>query len=587
MYYYYTMMDKMKNRQILHNYNQIKLFVSSRVTNNDSISEFYQNELIETIMSHPLVIKLIKNDKADAEKHELKILTAISESQNWLKSLNYNFKELSLDSFQENYGYELAEPEVIEAEEQIEITLSDLSSFKLTEHNKNYLEQLCHELNPTQRNYILTNLGRNNEEINQRIELIKKLFPTVPKTIPDFADSLELNDDSIIELYKHILIGSINKFPPLFLQSKAEHKIALLLSYLREQVLEIDSNHFFSNYSIDDLYSYKLANCARYVNYSWNRIIQIVEPEKYLPWQIGKVSEGYWESFDNRTLAIKWLIEEYFNIKPKQIWQIVANKTLSRESFGKLGLSYLYNTYYNSLLKCIKEAYPDLEYWEIGIYPNGYWDDENAKSNGSRAFLWLLNQERIQDQNIVKAIELKWINRKLFSKYNLSTMFDYCFNKNLFELVDFTFPKQFKPWEIGNVKQSFWANSENHTQAVMYFLREIQQTEIDIERLLKEKSFKKSNFKKSKLANFFKNYYNNNPDKIFFRILKPLRIVREGNYRIYNKLKRLNKTNKEGRFFRFLKHGFNLHLVETFEKNKQKRIARKLRSRKYILEKED
>ncbi|MCB0279540.1 MAG: hypothetical protein KDD94_08570 [Calditrichaeota bacterium] len=578
----------MKNRHILNNYNQIKSFIENRVNQYSQSSDFFQAELIETVMSHPQIVKLIQKENILLEKKELEVLNAINESKNWLKSLNHNFKELSLDSLNESYGYELAESPEVETETiEAEISLNDLTDFSLSSANKAYLETLTHHLSENQRETILLELKSSGTKIDQRVDFIRSIFPKPPDSVPDCEANQEFSDSEIIDIYKHILIGSISKFPPLFLQDKAEHKIAVLLRYLRDSILKIDTDEFYRNFGIDELYTYKLANCARHMNYSWNRLIQILEPERYLPWQMGKVSEGYWELEENRVQAIHWLIEDFFNVKPGQIWQLIRNKTLTRDSFGKLGLSYLYNTYYNSLLKCIGEAYPELNYWEIGIYPNGFWDSDDAKQRGSAAFLWMLGQEGISQDQLIRAIELKWINRQLFSKYNLSTMFDYCFNKNLFDLVDFAFPRQFKPWEIGNVKQSYWENDENHMKAIHYFMNEIQQSEFDIERMLKYNTFKKSQFKQSKLANFFKNYYNNNPDKIFFRLLKPLRLVREGNQRIYNKLKRINRPRTESRLFKFLKHGFNLHLVESFERDKQKRIARKLRSRKYILEKED
>ena len=579
-------MDKMKNRQILDNYNQLKSFIVKKLNSLHNYSEFYQNELVETIMSDEKIIQLLTVSNLEAKAHELDILTAINESQNWIKSLNHNFKELSLDLMNESYGYEL---EQIESNEETDAptSIDDFRSYDLSEFNKKYLNQLCQELNERQKEYILSNLGMNSNQINKTIQFIADLFPEIPTTIPDSSDSSQLKKSEIINIYKHVLIGTVPRFPPLFLQINAEQKIKLLLEFLRDHILKVSTKQFFSDFDVDVMYQYKLANCARYVNYSWNRLIQILEPEQFLPWQLGKVTEGYWNNKNNRIFAVKWLIEDYFNIKPNQIWKLINSKRLNRETFGKLGLSYLYNTYYNSLLKCIQETYTELNYWQIGIYPNGFWENEQAKEYGKDAFIWMLGEEGIQEDQLIKAVEIKWINRKLFSKYKLSTMFDYCFNKNLFDLVDFSFPNQFKPWELGNVRNSYWDKSENHSKAIHYFLKEIQQTEFDLEKMLQNNSFKRSQLKQSKLANFFKNYYNNNPDKIFFKLLKPLRLVREGNYRIYNKLKRINKQQNDSKLMKIMKHGINYHLVENFEREQKKRIARKLRSRKYILEQED
>ncbi len=59
---------------------------------------------------------------------------------------------------------------------------------------------------------------------------------------------------------------------------------------------------------------------------------------------------------------------------------------ISKTDFSKYGLSYLFNTFYNSVSKALQETYPWIMPWQTGNIPPNYWSDENS----TMAIKWLV-----------------------------------------------------------------------------------------------------------------------------------------------------------------------------------------------------
>ena len=130
---------------------------------------------------------------------------------------------------------------------------------------------------------------------------------------------------------------------------------------------------------------------------------------------------------------------------------------LKRKDFSANGLSYLFNTYYNSASKAIAETYPHLRPWQIGKIPADVWTDETA----AEAIRWMLQEKSWQEDDIPQHIQCGNLNRKTFSKFGLATLFEKRFGKNLFRAIDAAWPGRFEIWEIGNVPRSYWEDQTN------------------------------------------------------------------------------------------------------------------------------
>jgi hypothetical protein len=554
----------MKNNALLIRYRELQDYLHKLCQRQFSVSPNFAAEMIEHALSSEQLMQLLSNNQA-LEDQEESLKQALSEAKQWLSSLNFNFNTISLDEINESYGFEISD------DDQLEETNEDLEDQSA---EGDYVAKLIQEQKA------------NDPEVQERLKLVDRLFPNGVEQLPDGKAVSELSDTEIVLFFKHHYLNLITDYPVYFFKNNTEHKIQLIVSYFQSQILQLPLAEFAKNFTIQKLVEHRMVSIARAVNYSWNNVLQIAFPNQFLPWLHGKVDQGYWENEEHRNTAIRWLIEDYFNIKPQHIWQLYTAKKYNRKLFGNLGLSYLYNQYFNSLLKPLEQAYPKLDYWHFGIYPDGYWEQPNAKENAVEAFRWMLTEEQISKKTLLTAIENKQLTRELFKKYNLSTMFDYIFNKNLYDLVNATFPNQFKPWEIGNVKHSFWQSEANKTEAVNWFIKESDSTKSHIIEEIESGKFQKKRFVSSKLANFFRHIFKNDPLKLFQFLTRQRAQINYENVRIVYLLKRRSKVANKKSLLSFILHGFNYPIYSYYEGEMKKRMERKLVRRKRILDRE-
>ena len=568
----------MSSKNQLIRYKQIRAVTESFVYKDSDIDSVYANELIELLIASDEVITLI-NQKAALDEVRLKkiLILLFEDKKQLLRSYNLNYKEISLDYLTDN-GFQLKESN--NEEEEVARQGNKKLIEDLNSENAIYFKE--HIEDEESLNDLFISLNRyDTSTINERLNRIRLAFPNGIDLEFNIINNSGLNKKNILLIARYVYAGIIKSFPPLFFHQEAEKKIKYIIEEFRIKIFKLDLNSFF-NQKIELLIQANLNGIARYCNYSWNRLIQIVYPKHVKPWQLGKVEQGYWDNLENRKNAVNWLIEDYYNIKPENIYVLIKQKILSRDNFGETGLSYLYNTYYNSMLKAISEGYPHLEIWKIGIYQKGYWKSEQAMELSVKAFLWLLEQEEISEEKLIEAVHQKRLNREVFSKYNLLTMFDYCYKKNLGQLIESTFPNRYESWELGNIPSEYWSDKENREKAINYFIKEKKLDKKQIDTLLKEKNFPVKLFKESKLSHFFKKFFNYNPSKIFFDLLKGNRMQKVENERILQKLKREQNLYREFTLIEKILYGFNLPLVREFERRKKERTDRLLKKRKRI-----
>lgn len=542
----------------------------------------FRDEIVAHCISDPTAIEWLKSD-LPIEEIDSVLPDLLHESRQWLYSLNTNFNELSLDQLTDSFGVEIeADPEIEETADPV----NDISSIQfdgIEDVHRDFLNSL---LTSTSADiaWIRRLQDVSGGDVNHRIDQLKRILPPDcdVRALPESTDP--------IDCFRAVFLDLRRDFPPFFFTENPEKTVRPIIQYLQKIVLELNPADFHKTGSIQMLYQYRLQGIARRFNYSWSRLIQFVYPDEFLPWQLGKVNDGYWEDPVHRIDAIRWIIESYFNVRPSEIWQLYRSKQYTRKLFGKLGLSYLYNSYYNGILKPLEEAYPEHPYWHFGIYPDNYWEQpckSGDKSLTIKAFKWMLNQAGIPENRIPEAIRTKRLSRQLFQRYNLTTMFEYCYQKSLHDIVNTAFPNRFKPWEIGNVKTAYWESEDHRLDALNWFLKEQNLERRDVIRDVRRDQFAKRRFVNSRLASFFRKIFKNDPAVAFSSMISDYERLQTQNERITTKLQKKLKQRSEWSMLRFILYGFNTGLQRQFEKDINDRIERKLKRRKRILRKEE
>lgn len=299
---------------------------------------------------------------------------------------------------------------------------------------------------------------------HERLNLAVKLFPD--GTIPDISQynvMHSLSDPHILNIYKCVLVGMVKYFPVNFLHMNADYRCAVITRYLIRdlkglttpvEIQELDEFFFLEN---------KLLNVLRYFNYSVNQILVNTFPEIVRPWMNGRIKDNYWEDKTNRIAAVQWLVSEKLNIDIRGSAKIIV----LRSDFTKNGLSYLYNTYYNAVSKALLEAYPQLEPWQVGALPANFW----TQANIVYAVNWMFKYLKWDTTALPEYYSRKKLNRKTFSRFGLSGLYEKVFNCNIYKLINYVYPGKFMPWEFSYVSYSFWTQSSNRVTFGQWFFK--------------------------------------------------------------------------------------------------------------------
>jgi len=197
-------------------------------------------------------------------------------------------------------------------------------------------------------------------------------------------------------------------------------------------------------------------------------------------------SKGYWNSLENRIIAVKDLIVK-LNKDPKEI---------TYKDFLRNNLSGLLDYYDNSPYSVLKGAgLADFEPWEmVGGVPNGYFQDEAERI---RAIKWLVAKIKKKPE------EVTCIN---FNENNLSGLLSNHYNNSPYlalkeaELTKREDGTEIERWEM-NVSKSYWKKKENRIKAIKWFIAKIKR---------KPQKIKAKDFIKYKLRRLLQ-YYNNSP----------------------------------------------------------------------------
>ena len=155
-------------------------------------------------------------------------------------------------------------------------------------------------------------------------------------------------------------------------------------------------------------------------------ILELAYPGKFNIWEFDKrIPKNYWKNKNNIIRAMKWLMEEKYNIF------IDSSRRLTTDIFRKYGLDKLLKIY--SIYELVELAYPgEFKPWEICKAPKGYWTRETA----IEAFRWLIEDIlKYQPNEIKKKLKLDSI-----INYGLLTPFINIFNRSKSQIIEALYP---------------------------------------------------------------------------------------------------------------------------------------------------
>ncbi len=428
-----------------HDYNEI---------NNENI------DLIQSVIGSDFVVGIIQNKPFKKSDYLDVLLIAINEVKKTLFPDVSKKRFFSIDDDRNKFLLEnLPEDDEIEAKCPPANSLSEISENLSTSSHKYLIETLLPN-NPGLINLVnrvpCARIEFDSYIINleKKIHLFQQFFPEGKINFDNNINPITpLTNKQIIDCYLKVYLGIERFFPINFLQTNGKKRSAILTQFLINEILESDAGNILKQK--DELFfiKHKLQNIYRLFNYSCNRVLGNAYPNLIPPWLESRTSTDYWKNKNNRTNAVRWLIEKQLKLNADKINESAVPRTI----FAENGLSYLFNKYYNSVSSALAEAYPENEPWELGNVPNKYW----TKENSSKAVRWLVSKKKWQVNELPAKVRLKEFNRKTFSEFGLATMFEKKFNKNIYRAVSAAWPGRFQPWEFGKVSSQYWKSTYN------------------------------------------------------------------------------------------------------------------------------
>ena len=96
--------------------------------------------------------------------------------------------------------------------------------------------------------------------------------------------------------------------------------------------------------------------------------------------------------------------------------------------------------------------------------PRGFWEGNIGKERAKHIVKYLLEELlNYSREDICKNFSYKFL-----TKYKLGGVLVGLFNNSAYELLDFTYPNEYKQWELGSVPRGFWGNRENVIEALIW-----------------------------------------------------------------------------------------------------------------------
>ncbi|MEW6708576.1 MAG: ATPase, T2SS/T4P/T4SS family [Candidatus Riflebacteria bacterium] len=197
------------------------------------------------------------------------------------------------------------------------------------------------------------------------------------------------------------------------------------------------------------------------------RLIEMVMPGEYRPWQFGEIEpwlEGNDKNFCARE-ALEWLMTEKLGCSRGDLPAM-----MNRHIFKDNGLGKLLELFDDSCYKLVNTVFPNVfKQWQFIEEEPLIWFQEDRFDTAQKATRWLIEERLgIPVEDIPKRISIRE-----FHMNGLSKLLD-LFNQNLYQVVENAYPQKFKPWQF-NEQSDLWKAPdalETARQATIWLIRD-------------------------------------------------------------------------------------------------------------------
>ncbi len=414
---------------------------------------------------------------------------------------------------------------------------------------------------------------------NTKLQQFQRLFPDgrIPWQVPQHVDR-PLKEQEIVAIYQRVLAGIDSHFPAGFWSHQARYRAAVVVRYLVRDYLHQSPRDLLREAGSTFFIRYRIQAIYRLFNYSVNRVLGNAFPLQVQPWMHSRIPPGYWDRREHRVLAIRWLVEEVLGLTPGQ----PGKNRISKKTFARHGLSYMFTRYYNSVTAALLEAYPHLQPWEVGKVSPDYWTPQTAAAAVRR----MVEKLGWSPEELPEKYRMGQLTRQTFNRMGLATVFEKMYGKSIYRALAAAFPGRFEPWEFGNVPAEFWKNPANLFRASRWVAQREGVPEQDIPAAIRQKRLTFRHFMKYSIGERLKRLSHRSLYNLFFPFFqREQQRVRE-ELRIEQKLKQsIRRESMPHPLLSLLMYGFFLPMVKQYHQAYRYRYRRIQRRRaRYLLQ---
>lgn len=170
---------------------------------------------------------------------------------------------------------------------------------------------------------------------------------------------------------------------------------------------------------------------------------------EWLPWQMGKVPQGYWKNPKHRRAYMTWMGKQ-LRFKKNADWYRLSKRDFNR--YGGEGL--LANYYRNSPIDALRDFKPKVVWqeWRFAEAPQRFWHDPR---NRARYMAWLGKQLKFRT-----ADDWCHVTRRDFLDHHGSALLQSGWSP--LELLRETYPDEdWHEWHFVRVPNGFWKSPRN------------------------------------------------------------------------------------------------------------------------------
>ena len=193
-----------------------------------------------------------------------------------------------------------------------------------------------------------------------------------------------------------------------------------------------------------------------------NEILDDVECyKKVLNRELKRFPYRFWGkpySLESAKVLMKYLFEERLKYDINNLDKLVTYETFVDNKLNGMVTALFKGSPY----KAINYVYPDkYKRWQFSV-SKCYWNEDTIKE----AIQWLVEEKLDNDHKRV----CEEFSTKFLKENGLATLTVGYYTDNLYNLLELTYPGEYKPWEISKAPNSFWDNEDNVISAVKWVI---------------------------------------------------------------------------------------------------------------------